>query len=117
MKRLVVAALCTLFVGIAIAFAQTNTGANHTVHVTGTLPVTNNLALAANESRKGCVIQNQSSHNMSIATNSAMNDPLVLPAEQNGVPSAFYCNNVGIVIGDSLYITGTAGDTYVLWWQ
>lgn len=95
----------------AAANAQ-NTGANHTVRTGGTLPLTNNLALAANEARKGCFLQNNGTHNMLVGGAQSESFPITLPP--GGI---FYCGAEGMVLGDAIYITGTAADTYVLWWQ
>ena len=94
-----------------------NTGVAGTNHSTLTLPLTGNLALAANGGRRACIIQYRGSNTVSIATNAAMNDPLVLPAPSTNTVSIFQCGEFGITIGDPLYITGTAADTVVLWWQ
>lgn len=113
MKRLTVAlGLIAFLIGGAVAFAQSNTGANHTVTTGGTLPVTNNLALAANEARKGCIIQNNGTHNMSVGVHQSESFPLILAP--NGTMN---CGAEGMIIGDAVYITGTSGDTYVIWWQ
>lgn len=94
-----------------------NTGIGGTNHATLTLPLTGNLALAANQFRRGCSIQYKGTNTVNIATNSSMNDALVLPpATTNNYPF-FTCAEFGIVIGDPLYITGTSADTVVLWWQ
>ena len=94
-----------------------NTGVAGTNHSTLTLPLAGNLALAANGGRHSCIIQYRGSNSISIATNSAMNDPLVLPSPPTGLTSVFQCGQGGIAIGDPLYITGTSSDTVVLWWQ
>lgn len=94
-----------------------NTGPAGVNHTTLTLPLTGNLALAASSSRHGCIIQYKGSNTVNIATNSSMNDALVLPAPGTNNVSVFNCAQFGIVLGDPLYITGTSADTVVLWWQ
>lgn len=94
-----------------------NTGIAGTVHTTLTLPLAGNLALAANASRRACIIQYRGSNTLNIATNSGMSDALVLPAPSTNTVSTFQCGQFGIAIGDPIYLSGTSSDTVVLWWQ
>lgn len=94
-----------------------NTGILGTNHSTLTLPLTGNLALAANANRRACIIQYKGTNTVNIATNASMTDALVLPAPATNNVSTFLCGQFGIVIGDPIYLSGTSADTVVLWWQ
>lgn len=100
-----------------------NTGTNGTNSTTVTLPAAvggvTNLALAASQNRRSCFIQNQGSHNMSVSVLANGNNSLTLPPIGGTPPfPGMSCGGQnGIVIGDPLYITGTSGDTVVIWWQ
>ena len=98
-----------------------NTGAGGTVTTSGTIASTGTyqLALAANANRRGCVVQNQSSasHTMSISTAANGANPLIIASGAGGAGATFNCQAFVASIGDPLYITGTAGDAYVIWWQ
>lgn len=88
--------------------AAGSTTANSTIAVTNTYQ----LALAASANRKGCFFQNQGTHNMSVALNVGGTSPAILAPSQQ-----MYCGGAGIVIGDPIYVTGTAGDAYIIWSQ
>lgn len=94
-----------------------NTGNAATIPTGGTLPVAvggvTNLALAANPARNGCIIQNQGTHTMTVYVNPSLTFGLNIAAN-NGTLN---CQAFVTSLGDPLYITGTAGDIYVLWWQ
>lgn len=98
-----------------------NTGAGGTVSVSGTIASTGTyqLALAANANRRGCIFQNQStaSHTMSLSTASNGANPIIIAPGASGAGATFNCSSFVSSIGDPLYVTGTAGDSYVIWWQ
>lgn len=90
-----------------------NTGTNGTnIAGSGTLPLTNNLAIAANLNRRACLIYNNGTNSIQIATNSSMTGALTVAAK-----TPFNCNLGGTVMGDSIYVTGTSGDVVSVWWQ
>jgi len=85
--------------------------------VSGTIAVTNTFQtlLASNGGRRACVFQNNGAHTMyfSLAVTPTLGNSLqVLP----GV--AYYCAGLSnVVVGDTISITGTAGDAFAGYWQ
>ena len=98
-----------------------NFGPGGTVVGGGTIASTGTfqLALAANGSRKGCIIQNQSTGGnvMEVATTSAGTDALIIGSGTGGAGNTFNCQAFVASLGDPLYITGTGGDAFVVWYQ
>ena len=90
-----------------VAFTTT---ANSTISVTNTFQ----QVLAQNTNRASCLIQNQGTHTMyvyfgAIASATTSNSYQIAPAQ------TISCSvNSGIVLGDQVSITGTAGDAYTV---
>lgn len=85
--------------------------------VNGTISVTNTFQslIGQNNSRKGCVFQNQGTHTMyfSVATVPTLANSLQVPAG-----AFYYCSGPStIVILDAIQVTGTSGDAFAGEWQ
>lgn len=75
-------------------------------------------ALAANTSRKGCIVQNQSSHVMSVYLGTLANATTTLSYQLTalgGNRDTFYCNQGPVIPTDNVNVeTGTTNDAFVV---
>lgn len=93
----------------SVAFAQqrvTNLDASGTIASTGVYQTLQK----ASEDRRGCTIQNNGTHSMSVRF--AGVTVWAVPAGSN-----ISCNNGDIVLTDKVEITGTAGDAFTASFQ
>lgn len=109
--KLLIAALLVLVPVLAVAQQQRS----GTLVATGTITVTNSFqsALAADNGRKGCAIQNIGSNTMYVFP--GLSGPTTASSLQLTAGQIFYCGGPAtLVITDLIQITGTANDRFVV---
>lgn len=90
------------------SLASTNTQAGSTIAVTNTFQT----AIAANATRTGCLVQNQSSRTQYVYFGTVAAASLAA-SWQVPAGGSISCNAPGVVISTAVAITGTATDAYV----